>query len=320
MADDIEDIIHPLEPSILLNGGKRCRVFSKAEADARDAARPRGDAELSAALARIRGEQPSEQQDDASPDKPEHFKTELEAAKHLKAQADEAAAFEKSVAEGAEYHREELAKREIGRLRSLDDTDRGQLADLQQRERRFAEAAQQLVAADAWARANPQHVTGELRERAVAAAQQLAAERQELDRLQSNGRTNLQNRHAEANRRALFKEIPELADRETRERLVKWAMGKGVSEEMARNTTDRTLVGRAYREMVAEEAAEREKFLNRPRPTHYRSGVLDPRGPVPDRMTIPEAEARLRKTGSDRDAMQLWTMMREQRAERRGKK
>lgn len=107
---------------------------------------------------------------------------------------------------------------------------------------------------------------------------------------------------AEANRRLLYKDFPELKDPSTRSELVEWAISeKGIPRDVAEGATDRAMVGEYYREFQRVKKAEREAWINRPRETRY----------IGEKMTVEEAHERLKETGSMDDAMNYLTLKEE---------
>jgi len=277
--------------------------------------RPSPSAEMDAALDRLREggdatESIGERLDHDRADRRERqrFRSEADAAAELADRAEFSERQQQRQAENERQKAEQDAERSVREAASWSQDDQAVLGNLQQQVEAHERRVSAVVAAAERAKADPSSVTADQRRQIQQAAQQLAQERQQLQHAAQTTQQVAQLKAAEAQRRQLFRDFPELADAGTRERLVKFAVSRGIPEQRARAETDPAVVGQVFRQMQAAEAEERQAHLDRPRKLANRRGGED-------RLTIDEARDRLRRSGSQADALNLLTMKRQRSRE-----
>jgi len=277
--------------------------------------RPSPSAEMEHALERLREggdatESIGERLDHDRADRRERqrFRSEADAADELADRRDFRERQRERQEESERRQAEQDAERSVREAANWSDDDRAVLGNLQQQVEAHEGRVAAVVAAAERAKADPSSVTADQRRQIQQAAQQLAQERQQLQHAAQTTQQVAQLKAAEAQRRQLFRDFPELADAGTRERLVKFAVSRGIPEQRARAETDPAVVGQVFRQMQAAEAEERQAHLDRPRKLANRRGGED-------RLTIDEARDRLRRSGSQSDAVNLLAMQRERAKE-----
>jgi len=204
----------------------------------------------------------------------------------------------------AEEQRQQ-ADRHVAEATDWPDSDKQVLSQLQQRVKDFQTDAQAFQQAQAWAQRNPNEVTPQQRAELAEAAQRLSAEQAELQQAGQQVQSAAQIRAAEAERRRLYKDIPELKDSSTREEFIKWAEGQGIPRDEAMRETRRSVVGPVWKKFQAEKAQAKNKRLNRPR------RVVQQQPGASDRLTVNEARAQLKQNGRFGDAVNLLHLQRE---------
>lgn len=233
------------------------------------------------------------------------------AFKRLQDEREEARLAEENEAERSRQEQERNQQESIRQASQWAESDQQVINDLTQRAQALEQRKADYEHAVKMAQQYPHQVTSEQRQLLTKTREEIQQEEQELQNATTKVEQAAQYKGAEAERRKLAKDFPELADPKTKKELVEWAVSKGIPRDVAQNETRREIVARAYQQMRDEKKAEHEKWLNRPRKPIAQRGALSQGGSTPDRMTVDQAREQLRRTGSTSDALNFLTLARE---------
>lgn len=278
---------------------------------------PSASAELDAALVRLkekRGEQ-TERAEHVERDHSRSFAGADEAHRHVLGKRARAEGERELMEDAAARTAAEDAQRDIAATASWSGEDEQVLGVISQRAQQFQRDSARFVEAQALMQRDAARATPQNRQALAVEAQRLQAERAELQQAALKVNQTAAVKSAAAQKKQLYREIPELADPENRRALVEWAKSKGIPAKVALSERDPVVVSRAWAQFQQEQHAERQRHLDRLRAPIHRTGPLAPGGPMPEAMTVEQARDRLKRTGSMSDALNYLVLAGERKKE-----
>lgn len=180
---------------------------------------------------------------------------------------------------------------------------------LKPRFEQFESDARRFQQAQAWAQQHPDQLTADHRRELAQEAQRLQEERNQLQQAAGKVQETAQLKSAEAERRKLYRDFPELKDPANREKLLKYAAERGIPRDIALGETRRDVTGRVWKQVQKEESEARQRRLDRPRKPVAKSAG------TPSEMTPRQAREQLRKSGKMEDAINAVALARERARE-----
>lgn len=228
-----------------------------------------------------------------------------EAADLLAAERSDAKASAEREARNQRLREAEKAESQITRSAEWHEDDVQTLQHIQQEVSEFEAAKAKLAEAQRYAKQHPDRVSAQQRQDLEEANNRLLQKQNDLQQKGAKVQEAAQTKSLRTEQAKLLRDVPELADENTREEFLSWAEDQGIPRDVAEGETNRVAVTQAFRAFEKEQKEKRQKHLNRPRkPLQRRPGL-------PSELTVEQARKELKKGGTMTDALNLLHLQRE---------